>query len=148
MPDRANTRVPQRDDGPSNQCSEKATPRACSLAVQGGQDAGCFDLSLGFHCTTPAASSSRTPPSRPRESPHSRKSASDLRGGQRPTPIATAGLLARRSLHDAAHNNAVGKHVVIIVAPFAGQARGRCALEDQIVLVHFLLSQRRLRRLH
>src|SRR5262249_2790425 len=22
------------------------TPRACSLAVQGGQDAGCFDLSL------------------------------------------------------------------------------------------------------
>jgi len=50
-------------------------------------------------------------------------------------------------LEDAADNYAFGKHVVIIVAPVAAQARGRCALEGQIVLVHFLPSQRRLRRL-
>src|SRR5262245_45246155 len=29
------------------------TPRTCSLAVQGGQNAGCFDLVFGFHCATP-----------------------------------------------------------------------------------------------
>src|SRR5262245_40414373 len=46
------------------------TPRACSLDVQGGQDAGCFDLILRL----PAASSWRTRPSRPCASPCSRAS--------------------------------------------------------------------------
>jgi hypothetical protein len=36
--------------------------------------------------------------------------------------------------HDAADNYAVGNHVVVILAPLAGWARDRGALEDQ---VHF-----------
>src|SRR5262249_3510765 len=33
MPDRTNTRVPQRDDGPSNQCSEKAASEKIAYEV-------------------------------------------------------------------------------------------------------------------
>ena len=35
----------------------------------------------GFSCTTPAASSSRTPPSRPRAAPRSRALGCDKHGG-------------------------------------------------------------------
>src|ERR1700757_659256 len=53
--------------------------------------------------------------------------------GQRPEP-----RLYRRGggSHDAADNGALGENIVIVVAPFAGWARVRRALEDQIVLVH------------
>jgi hypothetical protein len=34
-------------------------------------------------------------------------------------------------LEDAADNDAVGKHVIVIVVPFAGWSARRCAFEDQ-----------------
>ena len=52
------------------------TPRACSLNVRGGQDAGCFGLSLRLQLhTISTASPWRTPPSRPRATPRNRASA-------------------------------------------------------------------------
>src|SRR6516165_2186895 len=39
--------------------------------------------------------------------------------------------IRRVGLEDAADRDAIGKHVVVVVVPFAGQARGRCALENQ-----------------
>jgi len=47
---------------------------------------------FGFNCTTPAASSSRTPPSRPRASPCSRAwvwGPHEMPKGQRPQPRRT-----------------------------------------------------------
>jgi hypothetical protein len=41
-----------------------------------------------------------------------------------------------RRLHDAADDNSVGKHIVIVVAPLAGRARGCGALEGEIVFFH------------
>src|SRR5215469_3101969 len=79
-------------------------------------------------------------PSQPRASARSHRSASDLRADHRPASTARRAHGRGGGLHDAADNDAFGKHVVIIVAPLAGQARGRCALEDQIVLVHFYKS--------
>src|SRR5262249_53141424 len=40
-------------------------------------------------------------------------------------------------LQDAADNDAIGQHVVVILAPLAAQAAGRSPFEDQIVLVHY-----------
>ena len=37
---------------------------------------------------------------------------------------------------------AIGEHVVIVIAPFAGGTRSRGAFEDQVVLVHAPLSFR------
>ena len=39
-------------------------------------------------------------------------------------------------LEDAADNFAVGEHVEIVIIPFAGRARGRCAFEDEVILFH------------
>src|SRR5262249_41421835 len=53
--------------------------------------------------------------------------------GQRPHPRRST---AKADFKDAANRNAVGKHVVVVVAPFAG-ARSRCTfIEDEVVLFH------------
>src|SRR5262249_22731869 len=39
-----------------------------------------------------------------------------------------------RCFHDAADHLAVGKHIVVVIVPFAGCARGRRTLKDQVVL--------------
>jgi hypothetical protein len=51
--------------------------------------------------------------------------------GQRPHPWASY----RRGvgLEDAADNRAIFKHVEIVVVPFAGWARSRCAFEDEVI---------------
>src|SRR6516165_7677618 len=77
-----------------------------------------------------AASSWRTPPSRPRASARSRRSACGLRGGRRPASIAMAGLPAPLRLHDPADDFALTQHVVVVLAPLAGQAGSRRAFED------------------
>jgi len=82
---------------------------------------------------TPVANSWRTRPSRPRVSAHSRRSACGPRAGHRPASIAMASPRARR--HDAADNYAVSKHVIVIIAPLAGQAGSRGALKDRCI--HF-----------
>src|SRR5262245_11619893 len=74
--------------------------------------------------TSPAASSSRMPPSRPRASPRSRASACDPHDAQRRASTAMVGLLMRQQLHDAPGDGTVGKHVVVVIASFAGGARG------------------------
>jgi hypothetical protein len=40
-------------------------------------------------------------------------------------------------LEDAADYDAIGKHVVVAVAPLAGWARSWCKFEDQIIFIHF-----------
>jgi len=45
-----------------------------------------------------------------------------------PTP--TGSPPVPRDLHDAAGHDAVGEHVVIVVAPFAGGARGRLRINE------------------
>jgi hypothetical protein len=55
--------------------------------------------------------------------------------GQCPHPRRTD--RRRSSFHDAANNNAVGKHVVVVVIAFAGRATCRRSLENQIVFFHF-----------
>jgi hypothetical protein len=54
--------------------------------------------------------------------------------GQRPQPRRAP--RRRGSLHDAADNYAVGKHIIIIVTPLAGQAGSRRAFEDEVVFFH------------
>ena len=49
--------------------------------------------------------------------------------GQRPQPRRS--LRSSVGLHNAAHHDAVGDHVVIVLAPFAGGTARRRALEDQ-----------------
>jgi hypothetical protein len=53
--------------------------------------------------------------------------------GERPQPGRS--LRCGGCLHDPADDNAVGKVIEVIVAPFAGRAGGGSALEDEIVLV-------------
>jgi len=54
--------------------------------------------------------------------------------GQCPHPRRST---AETDFKDAANYNAVGKHVVVVVAPFAGWARSRCTFfEDEVVLFH------------
>src|SRR5215471_18071178 len=64
----------------------------------------------------PVASSSRMRPLRPRDSQHSRASGCGF--------------------HDAADDDAISKHVKVVVIPLPGGTRGRGAFEDQVVLVH------------
>ena len=76
---------------------------------------------FGVHCTTPAAKSWRTPPSRPRASGYrSPESASGRRvaKGERPHPWRTD----RRGvhLHDAADDGAISEDIEIAVVPLAG----------------------------
>src|SRR5262245_64734481 len=69
--------------------------------------------------------------------------------GQRPKPWRAHGRGG--GLEDAADNHAVGNHVVVILAPLAGWARDRGALEREIIFVHVSSSTSRLsrpRRLH
>src|SRR6516164_4080594 len=55
--------------------------------------------------------------------------------GERPEPRRSY----RRSdgFHDAADHDAIRKHVVIVVFPLAGGTGSRCALEGEIVLLHW-----------
>jgi hypothetical protein len=39
------------------------------------------------------------------------------------------------ALEDAANDDAIGEHVIVVVVPLAGGARGGRALEDQVVPV-------------
>src|SRR5262249_47997880 len=70
------------------------TPRACSLAIQGGRMLVASPHVCVFNCPPPA-SSWRTLPWQPRTSARSRRSASGLRGGHRPASTAMGGLSAR-----------------------------------------------------
>jgi hypothetical protein len=47
----------------------------------------------------------------------------------RPHPLTILRGAGRQE--DAAHHHATPKHVVVVIAPLAGRARSRCALEDQ-----------------
>src|SRR5262249_18572928 len=84
----------------------------------GGMHVGLQVLGM----VTPAASSSRRRPSRPRASPRSRASACDLRGAvrQRSQPR-RIGRRCRR-LQGAANDNAIGEYVIVVVAPLAETA--------------------------
>jgi len=77
-----------------------------------------------------AASFLRMPPSLPRGSQHSHASACDPRDAHR-----RVANRRRVDFHDAADNGAVRPQIEIIVTPLAGWTRGRCAFEDEIVLV-------------
>src|SRR5262249_51542191 len=69
---------------------------------------------------------SRTLPSRPRESPRSRASVSDLRDARRLTYTSGDFPRERRGLSGC----------TVVVTPLAGRTRGRCAFEDEVVLLH------------
>src|SRR5262249_40754548 len=59
--------------------------RWCPLYDRSSTEGGSASAKeAGFNCTTPAASSGRAPPSQPRASARSRKSACGLRGGHKP----------------------------------------------------------------
>jgi hypothetical protein len=49
--------------------------------------------------------------------------------GERPHP--RRALRRGDNLHDAADNLALGEHVVVVLAPMAGRARGIGAFEDE-----------------
>src|SRR5262245_25827101 len=61
--------------------------------------------------------------------------------GERPHPRRPD----RRGLcfHDAADDDAISEHVKVVVVPLAGGAGSRGAFEDQVVLVHRALGQKR-----
>jgi hypothetical protein len=42
-----------------------------------------------------------------------------------------SGLTRCLSLENSANHDAVSKHIEIIIVPFAGRARGRCALKNE-----------------
>src|SRR5262245_15244213 len=54
--------------------------------------------------------------------------------GKRPQPRTS--YRRRVGLHDAANDDALGEHVVVVIVPVAGGTRGRGGLKDQIVLLH------------
>src|SRR5262249_26013862 len=85
----------------------------------------------------PPPASSRTPPSRPRASVHSRRWAAIfvVAVGQRPEPRRPHG--GGGGLQDAADHKTAGQHIVIVITPLTGLSARRGALKDQIILVHF-----------
>src|SRR5262249_6917732 len=54
--------------------------------------------------------------------------------GQCPHPRRTD--RRRVNLHDTTDDDALGEHVVIIFVPLAGGRAGRCAFDDEVVLLH------------
>ena len=57
-------------------------------------------------------------------------------------PLATPGTVWRSDWHleDAAHNDPIFEHIVVVIAPLAGGARGRYALEDERLSRHSYLE--------
>ena len=99
-------------------CGNPARVEACSSRMQPKADLP-QDLR-----TTSAASFLRMPPSLPRVRLVAVRRCAVLMmfKGERPHP--RRALRCRVHLHDAADHLAVGKHIVVVVAPLAGQARG------------------------
>jgi hypothetical protein len=84
---------------------------------------GCPLYKADIAQVIPAASSLRTRSLRPRASRHSRASACDPRDDRRPTSTSTV-------FRQAADNNSIGQHVVIVIVPLSGGTARRCPFED------------------
>jgi hypothetical protein len=69
-----------------------------------------------------------------------RRTALMVAEGQRPHP--------RRAnwpgigVEDTADDHAIGEYVEIVIIPLAGRARGRCAFEGQVILIHLTERER------
>jgi hypothetical protein len=103
-----------------------ATPAKCPVCPKA-------EIARRFMNARPSlcANSSRTPPSSPRGSAHPRLWRRRIVAvvAARPHPLPSCGSSGRHE--DAPDDNAVLQHVVIVIAPLTGRARGRCAFEDE-----------------